>query len=308
MFTSIARRRAKEGRTPTPKSCSTLSTAAGNSASSPGTSGGRARGGVFRPPSPSGSAFSDRSGAGSSHTLRRRGSGSVVLDLPEAVVEKEGGSSAGGRVGEGRDKGGREGEQAVPLSPISMARGNLPAPSSHAGDATASVVRLVETDRGTSVARSPVSRLRSMQMSGGCSIPYLDAVISPGVSERAEAAAEVASERIRPLTTIVSELSNAMRALRPEVVFDMARGGIDEVLGAAGVAIRRARVLTKDEGVFAGGGGDEYEEQMGDVDAEELEAAGAILVEASDAMEAMVQVHYSPGIYACIPAPRFPFS
>lgn len=293
MFTSMARRRAKEGKTPTPKSCSTLSTAAGNSTSSPGNSGGRAKGSVFRPPSPSGSVFSDRSGAGSSHTLRRRGSGSVVLDLPEAIVDKEGGGSGGGRGGGGKDTAGREGEQAVTLSPISMARDNLPAPSSHAGDATASVIRLVESDRGNGVARTPVSRLRSMQTSGGCSMPYLDVVISPGVSERAEAAVEVASEKIRPLTTIVSELTDAMRALRPQFVVDMARGGFDEVLRAAGVAIRRARVLTKDEGVFAGEG-DDYEEQVGDVDEEELEAAGAILVEACDAMGAMVQVHYTP--------------
>lgn len=314
MFTSMARRRAKEGRTPTPKSSSTISTAAGVSAcaGSPGNSSGRARvgsgagagAGKFRPPSPSGSAFSDRSGAGSSRTPRRRGSsvsGSVVLDLPKAVVDKDrggGGQGAGGR----EERGGGEGEQAVPLSPISMARGNLPAPSSHAGDATASVIRLVEGDRGNGIARTPVARPLSIRTSevaavataGGCSLPSLEAVISPGVSERAEAAAEVASERIRPLTTVVAELSDAMRALRPQVVVDMARGGIDdEVLGAAAVAssaIRRARVLTKEEGVGAEGEGDDYEEQMVDVDEEEVEAAGAILVEASDAVEALVQV------------------
>ena len=274
----------------------------------------RGRGGV--PPSPSGSVFSDISGAegvfagayggggGAANSRRRgplssRGSGPLTLTLPAMLESEDGGGSGVPR-------------EDPPRSPLSrLAAANLAEEAQRTAKGTsfmgtaltgnaASAAAVAGAGEGAAtggVAAGAVAKGAAATNAPGAVVSssrsdaWLLAAAVVAAVERSEPAE--ARGRVRPAAATAVNLAGALEALQPEQVGKSGRA--DDVIDKAGLAssvVREVGVLTLEEGHGGGGagGGGAGGTTEGQVDEEAVEAAGAILSEAGLAVDSLAQV------------------
>ncbi|CAM9302839.1 unnamed protein product, partial [Ectocarpus fasciculatus] len=220
------------------------------------------------PPSPSGSAMSGFSGlsAGAGGDGdggaggRRLSSGGVGLVLPVSIAEDAGAHPVVTVV------------TVTPEKPVSRgAPPTLPPPVAAAAAAAAAGVAMT--------AAAPKEEKAAAAAAGPSPADMLAA------AERIEPAA--ARGQVQPAAAIIARMAAALEVLGPERVGGL--GGAEAVVEAAGAA----SIVVREAGTLTDGGGEEEEEEgEGEkvVDEEEAEAAGALLVEAGDAVETFAKV------------------
>lgn len=217
---------------------------------------GSPRSSVEPPPSPSGSEVSAAgSGFGGGHRRPScSGSGRIGLVLPSSIPD----DGAGPRVGAPSPTG--KADDAVRTGEAPSSGGD--------GDGDVDANGAATTRRGAKpnlvgAARSAVEAV----------------VTAVERTDTSTAGAEAGAEAVRPVAAAMMKLVVALEALSP-VGGGAGPGGPDGSLEAAAVAstaVRETEALA---------GGDEDEEEL---DAEEVEAAGAVLAEAGHAVKTLAQ-------------------